>query len=43
MIALGVLIASGQLTAITQAAASSDVSRWVIETEERVKTLFGLP
>ena len=43
MIALGVLIASGQLTAITQAAASSDVSLWVIETEERVKTLFGLP
>ena len=43
MIALGLLIASGQLTAITQAAASSDVSVWVIETEERVKHLFGLP
>ena len=43
MIALGILIASGQLTAITQAAAASDISLWVIEMEQHVKDLLGLP
>ena len=43
MIALGLLIASGQLTAITQAAAASDLSLWVIEMEQHVKELLGLP
>jgi cytochrome c-type biogenesis protein len=42
MVGLGIMIASGQLTAITQEAASSDLSLWVIEAEERMKGIFGL-
>jgi cytochrome c-type biogenesis protein len=42
MVGLGIMIASGQLTAITQAAASSDLSLWVIDAEERLKGIFGL-
>lgn len=42
MIALGLMIATGQLSALTQAAAGSDLSLWVIETEERLQALFDL-
>lgn len=42
LIGMGYLLASGQLTAITQLAQSSDISLWVIEMEERIRGLFGL-
>ena len=42
MIALGLMVATGQLTAFTQAAAASDVSLWVIDTEVRLRELLGL-
>ena len=42
LIAMGALLASGQLAAITQLAAGSALSNWVIETEERLRGWFGL-
>jgi cytochrome c-type biogenesis protein len=42
LIGIGYLLASGQLTAITQLAQSSELSLWVIEMEERLRGLFGL-
>jgi cytochrome c-type biogenesis protein len=42
LIGMGVLLASGQLSEITSAAAGSSISLWVIETEERLRLLFGL-
>jgi len=43
LIAMGYLLASGQLAAITQAAAGSPLSNWVIETEERLRGWLRLP
>ncbi len=49
LIGMGYLLASGQLTFITQLAVGNDLSLWVndlslwvVEIEERVQTLFGL-
>lgn len=42
LIGVGYLLASGQLTAITQLAASNGISMWVVEAEEQLRTLFGL-
>jgi cytochrome c-type biogenesis protein len=42
LIGMGYLLASGQLTLITQLAAGSDLSVWVVEMEERMRALFGL-
>jgi cytochrome c-type biogenesis protein len=39
---VGYLLASGQLFQITTEALGSDLSRWVIETEERLSGLFGV-
>jgi len=43
LIAMGYLLASGQLAAITQVAASSPLANWVIETEERLRGWLRLP
>ncbi|CAG0946404.1 hypothetical protein ANRL1_02980 [Anaerolineae bacterium] len=42
MIALGLLLASGQLSVLTQTAQASDLSQWVIATEEKIQSVFGL-
>jgi cytochrome c-type biogenesis protein len=42
LIGMGVLLASGQLSEITLAAAGSPLSLWVIETEVNLRLLFGL-
>ncbi|MEK7787281.1 MAG: cytochrome c biogenesis CcdA family protein [Chloroflexota bacterium] len=42
LIGMGYLLASGQLTFITQLAAGSDISLWVVDMEENLRTLFGL-
>ena len=42
LIVMGYLLASGQLTAITNVAAGSDLSLWVLEIEDRLRLLFGL-
>jgi len=42
LIGMGYLLASGQLNLITQAAAGSDLSLWVIEMEERLRGFLGL-
>jgi hypothetical protein len=36
------LLASGQLSGLTQAARASDLSQWVIATEEKIQSVFGL-
>ena len=41
-ISLGILLITGHLATFTQQAASSDLSLWVIEAEERLHRLFGL-
>lgn len=41
-ISLGILLASGQLTELTQEWAGSGLSLWVIESEEWIRQLFGL-
>jgi cytochrome c-type biogenesis protein len=43
LIAMGLLLASGQLTMITQMAASSSVSYWVLNLEEGMRKMLGLP
>jgi cytochrome c-type biogenesis protein len=42
LISMGILLATGQLTRITQMAASSDISLWVVTFEENLRVLFGL-
>ncbi|MBL8045372.1 MAG: hypothetical protein JNL09_02470 [Anaerolineales bacterium] len=42
LIVMGYLLASGQLTAITQLAASNGVSTWVLELEKQMHDLLGL-
>jgi cytochrome c-type biogenesis protein len=42
LIGMGYLLASGQLTFITQLAAGSDISLWVVDMEENLQALFGL-
>lgn len=42
LIVMGILLASGQLTVITQMAARSDFSNWVLDMEESMRNLFGL-
>jgi len=42
LIAMGGLLASGKLTAITQIAAASDFSTWIVDVEEGMRTLFGI-
>jgi len=42
LIGLGLLLASGRLTLITQLAAGSDISLWVVDMEEGIRALFGL-
>lgn len=41
LIAMGLLLASGQLTLLTEVAAGSDLSLWVIEMEERLRALLS--
>lgn len=41
LIGMGYLLASGQLTTITQLAAGSDLSLWVVEMEERMQGWLG--
>ncbi len=42
LIGMGYLLASGQLNLVTQAAAGSDLSIWVIDVEERLRAVLGL-
>jgi cytochrome c-type biogenesis protein len=42
LISMGILLATGQLTRITQIAANSDISLWVVTFEENLRVLFGL-
>jgi cytochrome c-type biogenesis protein len=42
LIAMGWLLASGQLTVITNAATGNPLSQWVLEIEEAMQGLFGL-
>jgi cytochrome c-type biogenesis protein len=42
LIVMGLLLASGRLTLITQMAASSNLSSWVVGFEEQIRSLFGL-
>lgn len=42
LIGMGFLLASGQLSLITQLASGSDVSLWVVDLEERLRLLFNL-
>jgi hypothetical protein len=39
---MGWLLASGQLTVITNAATGNPLSQWVLEIEEAMQGLFGL-
>lgn len=41
LIGMGYLLASGQLTTITQLAAGSDLSLWGVEMEERMQGWLG--
>ncbi len=42
LIAMGILLASGRLTMLTQVAAGSDFSMWIVDVEEGLRRLFGL-
>ncbi|MEL7589952.1 MAG: cytochrome c biogenesis CcdA family protein [Anaerolineaceae bacterium] len=42
MIAIGVLLATGQLTQITQLALNSNISIWVVEMDENLRAFFGI-
>ena len=42
MIAIGVLLATGRLTTMTQMAAGSGLGSWFTELEEGISRLFGL-
>ncbi len=42
LIAMGLLLASGRLTLITQVAAASDFSSWIVDVEEKMRALLGL-
>lgn len=42
MIAIGFLLATGKLTEITQLALNNDLSLWVVETDEKIRTFFGI-
>ncbi len=42
MVAIGFLLATGKLTEITQLALNSDLSLWVVETDEEIRTFFGI-
>jgi cytochrome c-type biogenesis protein len=42
LIFMGALLASGRLTTITQLAASSNFSAWIVDVEENMRSLFGL-
>jgi cytochrome c-type biogenesis protein len=43
LIGMGYLLASGRLSELTQLAAGSALSDWVIDTEEHLRDWFGLP
>jgi cytochrome c-type biogenesis protein len=43
LIGMGYLLASGRLAEITLLASGSDLSLWVVETEDKLRTWFGLP
>lgn len=42
LITIGILLATGELTQITQLALNSDLSLWVVETDEKLRALFGI-
>jgi cytochrome c-type biogenesis protein len=42
LIIVGLLLLSGRLTEITQLATNSDISAWVIEMDEKLRTIFRL-
>ena len=42
LIIIGLLLLSGRLTEITQLATNSDISAWVIEMDEKLRTIFRL-
>jgi cytochrome c-type biogenesis protein len=42
MIAIGFLLTTGKLNEITQLALNSDLSLWVVETDEKLRTFFGI-
>ncbi|MBE0698881.1 MAG: cytochrome c biogenesis protein CcdA, partial [Anaerolineaceae bacterium] len=42
LIVMGALLASGRLTVITQIAATSNFSTWVVDVEENMRHLLGL-
>lgn len=42
LIVMGALLASGRLTIITQMAAASNFSRWVVDFEEVLRSLLGI-
>ena len=42
LIVMGLLLASGRLTMITQVAAASNFSTWIVDVEENMRSLLGL-
>jgi cytochrome c-type biogenesis protein len=42
LIAIGLLLATGALSEITQLALNSDLSLWVVEMDEKLRTLFNI-
>ncbi|PKO04012.1 MAG: cytochrome c biogenesis protein CcdA [Chloroflexi bacterium HGW-Chloroflexi-3] len=42
MIGIGFLLATGKLTEITQLALNTDLSLWVVETDEKMRIFFGI-
>ncbi len=42
LILMGALLASGQLTAVTEIAAGSPLSQWVLQIEDQINRIFGL-
>lgn len=42
LITIGVLLATGTLSEITQLALSSDISLWVVEMDEKLRALFNV-
>ena len=42
MIVIGILLATGKLSEITQLALNSDLSLWVVEMDDKLRELFGI-
>jgi len=42
LIVIGLLLATGALSEISQLALNSDLSLWVVEMDEKLRTLFNI-